>query len=258
MADPEAADDLAAITAASGIPVPNPVPYEHITFAVVAWNEAHRIGRLLDYVRPWFRTIAVVVQESTDDTEYIVSQRADVLLRDAHRGFGDASFGPILLPAVTTPWTFKCDADEWPSEDLLSSLASATWFAETNKRDGMWVPFHSAVDGIEYTESHGHLRLFRTSLGWPGTLHSRPMTDNTYWWPVGHIRHNRTLDEMMRDYLRYWHAGRGNPGWDAHNKLMMYHACRGTAEQKGWDYVRAFDWWPEIEAIAFTEEQPWR
>ena len=68
---------------------------------------------------------------------------------------------------------------------------------------------------------------------------------------------DRTLDEMMRDYLRYWHAGRGNSGWEDHNRLMMYWACLGTAEKKGWDYVRSFEWWPQVEAISFTKETPW-
>ena len=84
------------------------------------------------------------------------------------------------------------------------------------------------------------------------------MTDNTsYWGGHGYIRHDRTLDEMMQDYLRYWDKGLGHQGWEDHNRLMMYHACSGTAAQKGWDYVRSFPWWPQVEAIAFVSEKPW-
>jgi hypothetical protein len=257
MTEPVPAAPLDEIIEDSEIPVPNRQPH-NITFAIVAWNESERLPRLLSYVRPYFRTLAVVVQESNDGTEDIAKEMADIFVTDRHHGYGDASFGPKLLPLVRTSWTFKCDADEWPSVELLETLTSAAWYAEKTHREGVWVPFRSAVDGVEYNELHSHLRLFKTSLGWPSTLHSRPMTDNTILWHTGFVRHDRTLDEMMQDYLRYWVAGRGNTGWDAHNKLMMYHACKGTAEQKGWDYVRSFPWWADVAAIAFTDEQPWR
>lgn len=254
MSDPPLASPIEQITEESGIVYPNGVPYTHITVALVAWNEEERIGALLDHLRPFFATIAVVVQDSDDRTAAIAQEKADVFERDVHHGFGDASFGPILLPRVQTPWTFKVDCDEWPDVYLLGSLSSATWYAEHNGLDGIWVSFKSAVDGIEYEEQHGHLRLFHTAVGWPRTLHSRPMIENTAFWTVGHIRHDRSLDEMVQDYLRYWKAGQGHSGWEGHNRMMMRSACTGTAEQKGWDYVKAFSWWPQVEAIAFAKE----
>jgi hypothetical protein len=257
VSDPPLVAPLAEIVEASGIEHPNGVPYEHITMALVAWNEEARLGKLLDWLRPFFRTLAVAVQESDDATFMIAKEFADVLVLDRHHGFGDATFGPKLLPQIRTPWTFKVDADEVPDETLLRSLSSATWYAEHHNLSGLWIPFRSWVDGREYEEQHSHLRLFRTEAGWPRTLHSRPLIDNTAVWQTGFIEHRRTLDEMMQDYLRYWDAGLGNRGWEDHNRLMMFHACRGTAEVRGWDYVRAFSWWPRVEAIAFTEEQPW-
>lgn len=254
---PPLAAPLVQVTEESGIPVPNPFPYEHIAAGLVAWNEEERIGPLLEWLRPYFVTIGVVVQKSSDRTLEIAARVADVLVTDDHRGYGDASFGPRLLPAIKQKWTFKVDCDEWPSQVLLESLNSATWYADKIGADGVWIPFRSSVDGIEYNEQHSHLRLFHTRLGWPGLLHSRPMTSEITLWDVGNIRHDRSLDEMMLDYLRYWKVGLGNPGWDAHNKLMMYHACKGTAEVKGWDTVMAYPWWPEVEAIAFSEDKPW-
>jgi len=254
---PSISPDLAIITEQSGIPVPNPTPYSTITVALVAWNEEARLEPLLIYLRPWFEKIAVGVQASTDRTAEIASEYADILVFDDHRGFGDATFGPRLLPQVRSEWTLKVDCDEIPSADLLDSLGSAIWRADQIGLDGFWIPFRSAVDGQEYEEQHSHLRLFRTRIGWPGTLHSRPMTQNTELWNVGYFRHDRTLDEMMQDYLRYWHVGRGHSSWEAHNAAMMFHACRGTAEAKGWDYVQSFSWWPEVESIAFTSEKPW-
>lgn len=255
---PSLADSLDLVTERSQIPVPNPGPYSHITVALVAWNEEARLERLLLHLRPYFEKIAIGVQKGTDRTAEIAAEYADILVYDDHRGYGDATFGPRLLPQVRAQWTFKVDCDEWPSVDLLETLSSATWFAESKGMDGVWVPFRSSVEGIEYDEQHAHLRLFQTRLGWPGTLHSRPMTSNTALWQTGYVRHDRSLDEMMQDYLRYWRVGRGNPGWDAHNALMMRSACHGTAVVKGWEFVQSFDWWPEVEAVAFTEEKPWK
>lgn len=254
---PPLADSIYRIIEQSGIPLPNATPYDHIAICMVAWNEEDRIEPLLEYVRPFFSTIGVVVQKSTDRTFEIAARYADVLATDEHRGFGDASFGPRLLNQIRTKWTLKVDCDEFPSQSLLESLSSATWYADKVGADGVWIPFRSSVEGIEYNEQHSHLRLFQTGLGWPALLHSRPMTNNTFLWTEGHIRHDRTLDEMMQDYLRYWRVGLGNAGWEAHNRLMMYHACKGTAEVKGWDQVMSYPWWPEVEAIAFSGDKPW-
>jgi hypothetical protein len=249
--NPSPAPDAQRVSEQSGIPLPNPAPYSHITAALVAWNEESRIGPLLRHLRPFFDTLAVGVQKGDDRTADIASDWADILVFDEHRGFGDATFGPRVLPQITTRWAFKVDCDEWPDPELLSSLSTATWYAETNDYQAVWIPFRSSVEGIEYEEQHAHMRLFQTRLGWPGLLHSRPPADRSCLWGTGHIRHDRSLDEMMQDYLRYWKVGRGNPGWDAHNRLMMESACRGTAAIKGWDYVRNYPWWPEVEAIAF-------
>lgn len=251
---PTPAPPLSEAVAQSGIKYPNGHPFTHITFAMVVWNDAVRAAKLLAHVRPWFETLVVGVQESPDDTLEAVRAIADVVVEDAHQGYGDATFGPKLLPRVRTPWTLKIDADEWPSRDLLSSLSNATWMADHGYHtSGVWVPFKSSVDGIEYEEQHAHLRLFHTSAGWPALLHSTPPINDGILWSRGHIRHDRSLDEMIRDYLGYLRIGRGNAGWDAHNELMIRSACTGTAAKKGWDYVRSFEWWPQVAAIVEKE-----
>jgi len=252
--DPERVAPIDEVVAKSGIPYPNGTPYTHISFAIVVWNDAERLDRLLAKVRPFFRDICVAVQRSDDSSLAVANEWADVVVEDEHRGYGDATFGPRLLPSVRTPWVLKLDADEWPSDGLLSSLSNATWYADHLARTrGLWIPFRSSVDGIEYAEQHSHLRLFHTVVGWPDTLHSRPpINDGVLWEPHGvdvHIRHDRTLDELVRDYLRYLEIGKKNPGWTAHNEMMIRSACIGIANEKGWDYVKAFEWWPQVVAI---------
>lgn len=259
--NPFPAHPLEDIVEWSGIPVPNPHPYSHISAAIVVWNDPERLEALLKHIRPWFEQICVGVQSGTipDPTWEVANALADRTVINPVAGFGDATFGPNVLPLVTSRWTLKLDADEWPTEELLGSLSSATWVAEHGDEkpyDGVWIPFRSWVDGIEYEEQHAHLRLFHTRLGWPAMLHSTPPARRNMLWHTGHVLHPRSLDEMMQDYLRYWAKGRGNAGWDAHNRAMMFNACAGTAAQKGWDYVRSFEWWPQVEAIAFKEGIP--
>lgn len=230
--------------------------YEDITFAIVVWNDAERLRALLEHVRPWFDKLAVVVQKSPDHTLGVAMDLADIVVVDKHHGFGDASFGPQLLPQIDTTWTFKVDCDEWPTEDLLNHLGTYVEEAEKQGVKGVWIPFRSWVEGNEYTEQHGHLRLFHTSLGWPATLHSRPPIENGLRGEVGFIEHRRTLDEMMSDYINYYRIGKGNPGWDAHNTLMMKSACSGVASRKGWKYVRSFPWWPDVRDAAFGGKEP--
>lgn len=242
----------------SGIPYPNTVPYTHITFALVAWNEGERLDALLAHVRPYFNRVVVGVQQSDDDTLEIARRHADITIEDLHHGYGDATFGPKLLPMVNTLWTLKVDADEWPSEDLLVSLANATWWADHRVHTrGVWIPFRSSVDGVEYAEQHAHLRLFHTGAGWPAALHSRPPINDGILWQTGHIRHDRSLDELVQDYLRYLDKSGSNAGWIAHNKMMIRSACEGTAAVKGWEYVQSFPWWSKARKV-FGMDAPWQ
>lgn len=252
---PVPAPEIEHIVRASGIEYPNGHPYTHISFAMVVWNDEGRARKLLEYIRPWFANVVVGVQDSPDGTLAVAREIADIVVEDAHQGYGDATFGPKVLPRVRSPWTLKLDADEWPSEDLLGSLSNATWYGDHEAHvRGIWIPFRSSVDGAEYSEQHSHLRLFHTSVGWPAMLHSTPPIADGALWSKGHIRHDRSLDELVRDYLRYLQVGRGNAQWTEHNELMIRSACIGVADKKGWEYVRSHEWWPQVEAIVGKEE----
>lgn len=253
-------ETMPEIVALTGVTHPNIPPYDDITLVMVVWNEERRLPALLDYLRPYFSQFVIGVQESTDRTLEIATEFAsdrDQVIRDKHWGHGDHSF-PMLVRAAKTRWCFVVSADEWPDQELMESLASATAFADLDRRtnEAIWVPFLSWIEDIEYVEQHGHLRLFKQYVGWPSTLHSRPQTSRAIWWPYGHIRHERSLDEMIQDYLRYYKIGLSNPAWVSHNTLMMHDACVSVAQKHGWDYVRSFGWWPEVANIAFRTGVP--
>jgi hypothetical protein len=249
---------LAELIAQHGIEVPNPIPYTDATAGMVLWNEAHRLPALLDALQPVFERTTIVVQESSDATLQIALDRKrprDVVLTDQWRGTGDASM-PLLMRRISTPWAFVLAGDEMPDDMLLRSLWTASWWASQNQIDGIWVDFISTIEGVEAKEQVSHLRLFRTGLGWPSTMHSRPAAKKDGHWPHGRVVHARTLDEMIRDYLRYYQRGRGNRGWEAHNKMMMEHACRGVAAVRGWAFVRGFEWWPQVRLLCFGGKDP--
>jgi hypothetical protein len=231
-----------------------------VTFVAVAWNEAERAPALLTTAVGWFTHLTIGVQASTDGTYEVVKQyvnrERDRIIQHPHYGYGERSMRD-LIASSETDWVFVVAFDEMPDVDLLQSLESAVAYCEATGSDAAWIPFQSMVEGINYTEQHGHLRLFRRELGWPSSLHSRPRGRDEVWWPYGHIRHVRSLDEMMQDYLRYYRIGHGNAGWDRHNVQMMRDACTAVAERDGWDQITAYEWWPEVRALAFKEETPW-
>lgn len=252
-------ETIPQIVAKTGVTHPNIGPYSDCSAVMVAWNEEERMASLIDLFHQWFTRTVIGVQESSDTTLAIAKSMArsdDQVIEEPHFGFGDASM-PRLVNAVRTPWVFVVAADEWPSTDLLESLWSATAYAQQDHIDGIWIPFRSMTDGIEAPDTQaGHLRLFKRDLGWPSTMHSRPKTENDMWWPFGHILHTRSLDEMVRDYLRIWAIGKDSSQWRRHNELMLHDACVGVAAHKGWDYVKSHEWWPEVQGVAFGGHDP--
>lgn len=240
--------------AEAGIPYPNPRPYTDCSVVSVIWNEEARIGKLLSRLQPYFSHIVVCVQASSDRSLEIARRMAregDVVIEDEHRGFGEGS-APIVAPAVRTPWAFVVSADEWPSDDLLNSVRTIIGYAERQGYQGVWVPFRSTIEGVTFDEQRGHLRIFQRGLGWSRTMHSRPKAARSFWWPHGHVDHDRSLDELVRDYLRYLELGRGNAQWERHNIHMIHDACEAVAARHGWDWVTAHEWWPRAREVAFA------
>lgn len=227
-----------------------------MTYMAAFWNEEPRLEKLLWHMDKYFTDWRVAIQKS-DDNSLAIAKRFEhtpsrIIVDDKHRGVGEASF-PLLINTIWTKWVFVVSGDEWPEDNLLVTLPEAIENAEKQGADGIYIPVRSWIDGYEFTgEKEAHLRLFKTRVGWPATMHSRPMTEKTIFHDVPYsILHERTLDEMMIDYLRYYKMGMGSSQWEAHNKLMIKDACEAIAERKGWEYVKAFPWWTEVKSIAF-------
>ena len=236
------------------------MPHEDVALVGAFWNCADRAEKLLSAMRPWFKRIVIAVQESPDDTLERVRAIADEAVPDKWHGHGNISFQKAINEAKT-PWCLLISDDEMPSDDLLAGFQEMVDKAAVENLDGFWIHFRSSIEGFDFIrEQDNHLRLFKTRWGWPSTIHSRPMIpmNRTAFWPdeKGYIRHDRSLDEMMRDYIRRFEIGRGHKGWEAHNRRMMFTATRAIAEKLGWDYVRAYEWWPEVRSLAHGGKEP--
>lgn len=217
------------------------------------------MGPLLKLAQKWFSSCVIGVQESTDRTLEIAEamvRDSDLLVMEPHHGHGDASMHR-LIRAARTPWVFVVALDERPNKALLESIGSAVALGDQEGTDAYWILFTHWTEGIRAADTQsGHLRLFRRELGWPKTMHSRPSGNQERFWPYGRITHRRSLDEMMQDYLRIYDLGRGNKGWEAHNRLMMHDACEAVAARYGWDRVTAHEWWPRVRDLAFAGKEP--
>lgn len=238
-----------------------PPPWSGVALVGAFWNCADRAEALLTYLRPWFKIVSIAVQDSPDDTLARVRAIADFAPTDKWHGHGNVSFQKAINCVGKTPFCFLISDDEWPSENLLESMQEQVDRLATEKAEGIWYHFRSSIEGFEFTrEQDNHLRLFATRFGWPGTIHSRPMIpmNRTIFWPDerGYIRHDRSLDEMMRDYIRRFEIGRGNKSWEAHNRRMMLTATRAVAQRKGWEWVMGHDWWPQVRSLSYGGRDP--
>lgn len=230
-------------------------PIVDTTLTMVVRNEAHRLDTLLPYLRPWFEEIVVGVQDSDDETLGIAESLATKVVRDRPRGFGDATM-PKVQRAVTRTWCLRIDADERPTEDLLTSLRNAGRYCVDNGLDGLWLPFRSWIEDIEWEQPHSHLRFWKRRIEWPPMLHSRPMTERTQVWPTGFVEHRKSLDEHVAGYLGYMEAGRGHVAWTEHNKLMLRAAVEGVAAVRGWADIEDRSWWPMVLSIIYGGRRP--
>lgn len=233
-------------------------PWKDVTFIGGYWNCGERLEKLLAYVRPWFANIVVAVQESPDNTLEVAREYADVVLQDEWHGRGDPSIH-LAAKNAKTRYGFVVSDDEWPSEDLLYSFQDLVNELRAKNRVGAWIKFESWIEGYDFTRGDQHLRFWETRFPWPAGPHARPATESTLLWETGFIKHDRTLDEMMLDYIRRYEMGKSHPEWPAtaqpHNQRMMLTATRAIAEKNGWDYVKAYEWWPKVREYAWDGEE---
>lgn len=87
-------------------------PPRRLALVVIARDEAARIGRLLDSVRPWVDEMLVLDTGSRDDTAAVAAAHG---ARVAHFAWCDdfAAARNHALDLAAADWHLVLDADEW-------------------------------------------------------------------------------------------------------------------------------------------------
>lgn len=231
-------------------------PYRNVTAVSILWNESDRVAPLVSTLGTWFESVVIVVQKSDDDTliqcQRILNSPTHHVVEDEWRGAGDFSM-PLALDRVITPWVIVISGDEFPDIELLRSLPDATAALESDGLDGAFINFTETIDGIPYTEHGRHVRLFRPEGGWEARLHSAASHENVGIWPIGVIHHERSLTEVIDDYLGYLTIAEkdGDANLINVNRATIIRACETVASVRGWEHVRSLPDWPLVERRVF-------
>ena len=94
---------------------------EPISVAIVAHNEAERIGACIDSVR-WADEIIVVDAGSTDGTREICRKRGATVIRNPWQGY--AAQKNFALSKASHSWILSLDADECITPELAEEILS--------------------------------------------------------------------------------------------------------------------------------------
>lgn len=167
---------------------------------VIAKDEAENLPGCLDSLGFADETVVVVDRASTDDTEAIAKDRADVVTT---RKFDDfASQRNAALELAACDWVLAVDADERVTPELAREIRAAI---DSGAFAGYRVPIRSVVLGREFhgsgTQFDAPIRLFRRERGrWSGPVHEVAELDG----PCGRLSHwlaHRTIPDI-KTFLR--------------------------------------------------------
>ncbi len=92
-----------------------------VTLAIIACNEADRVGRAIESVGE-VREILVLDSGSSDATVSVAESLGARVIRTDWPGYGAQK--NRALEAATQPWVLFLDADEWAGPSLVASLAT--------------------------------------------------------------------------------------------------------------------------------------
>lgn len=122
----------------------SPLP---ISVCLIAGNEAHRIGRLLESVAGWTTEIIVVLNDEVNDgTDKIAGSFGAKVFREPWKGFGPQKNSAVAK--ATQDWLLNLDADEEVTPELREEIrqtvnspgdCSAFSFPRLTQFCGRWI-----------------------------------------------------------------------------------------------------------------------
>ena len=147
-----------------------------VSLHILAKNEEDLLPKLLERMCTYVGEIIVTDTGSTDRTfERALKSGATVCHTTLDNGFGEAR--NVGLSFVTVPWVLQIDADEWPTDQLLSWLVN--WTADLSSYSGIGgalIRRHNLVGNqpIGKNTFEWHPRLFRSGYRFIGWIHEHP------------------------------------------------------------------------------------
>ena len=183
-----------------------------VTVLTLVPNARDRIERCLDSVRWADRRFCVVDPKTTDGSDAVARELADIVV--THEYVNAANQRNWAIPQIATEWTLVLDADEWVSTELAERIR--TIVKDPASLDGydirrISIFFGKQIDHCGWNRDY-NLRLFRTAKGryLDRRVHSKVVVEG----PTGRIDQPMFHDER-RDFDEYFATFQRFTTWGA-------------------------------------------
>ena len=230
-----------ALTSQSAtVPVPERLP---VSVVIPTRNEGHQIADVLASLA-WADEVLVIDGGSTDQTACIAAKHGATVLQ--REGVTIAAQRNLGIESARNEWILAVDADERPSEDLITEIAAVI---RAPTHDAYRIRFHNFYGERELVRGHWardwHVRLFRRRYRFlDRQVHERLEDVPSVGTLRGFVRHvsYRDFDHHLEKVVRYaelgaaelrarryrvtvWHL-LAKPAWRFFREYIMYGSYR--------------------------------
>lgn len=255
-----------------------------LTLCMTVRDEAMRIGRCLDVVRPWVDEILIADTGSRDGTEILLEERHQIRVQhiplQESRCFTLADARNALISQARNEWVLLLDADETLVMLDPERLGALLARADVSGYFGAWINDYGAANQFEDYK----LFLFRRSIRMSGLVHSSATPDlrrqglRAEWQDCFRVLHHSTAAERMArqpfrrhrlqsalhlepDWIRY-HWFLGYSYLLTHDLALARHHLaaafmsddpRFPVERLNAGVVLAFSWWQQGDRGRFRD-----
>lgn|SRR5574344_233883 len=173
-----------------------------ISYAITVCNEAEELRKLLSLLKSYLRSedeivVLVDVGHSTSDVSSVLSEYHDCI-KVVSQNFGGnfSSWKNELNQHCTKSWIFQLDADELPTEYLLTRISEI--LGNNSNVDLIWIPRINFVEGltsediekwhwklgsdarVNWPDFQGRIYRNSTEICWQGKVHERITGHHTF------------------------------------------------------------------------------